>query len=275
VLALSQSGRAFLAGRDSSAGVWLNFLKPDETYNGWMFAGGDSPGQPALTVAGETAWIAIRDPWKSYYVRPYTPGAGFGPWTWLQGGLATDPQIAACPNGDVYVTGRDSFNGIWTRRFSATLADWQAWHFVGGIIAGSPAIACGADNAAYIAVRDPSNNMWLARVAQETPATWHYGGGIFDGDLGVAANGNLIHVVGLSSGAVWFRTWETGSGWLGWTSTGGVLAHVAPGTYGGNLFLTGQDGAGNLWWWSGLGNSWTNYGGKNVAAGSRFSAGAR
>ncbi|MBL8292682.1 MAG: hypothetical protein JNN08_12640, partial [Bryobacterales bacterium] len=46
-------------------------------------------------------------------------------------------------------------------------------------------------------------------------------------------------------------------------------------TYGGNLFLTGQDASGNLWWWSGLGNSWTNYGAKNVAAGSRFSAGAR
>ncbi|MBL8296451.1 MAG: SBBP repeat-containing protein [Bryobacterales bacterium] len=275
VLALSQSGRAFLASRDSYVGVWLNFLKPDETYNGWVFAGGDSPGQPALAVAGETAWIAIRDPWKSYYVRPYTPGAGFGDWTWLQGGLATDPQIAACPNGDVYVAGRDNFNGVWTRRFNATLTAWQAWHFIGGIIAGSPAIACGADNAAYLAVRDPSNNMWLARVAQETPATWHYGGGIMDGDLGVAANGNRIHVVGLSSGAVWFRTWQTGIGWLGWTSTGGVLAHVAPGTYGGNLFLTGQDASGNLWWWSGLGNSWTNYGAKNVAAGSRFSAGAR
>jgi hypothetical protein len=82
-------------------------------------------------------------------------------------------------------------------------------------------------------------------------------------------------VVGLSYGTAWFRTWETGSGWLDWTSTGGVLAHVAPGTYGGNLFLTGQDANGNLWWWSGLGNSWTNYGAKNVAAGSRFSAGAR
>jgi hypothetical protein len=275
VLALSPSGRAFLVGRDSAVGVWINTLNPDETYTGWLFAGGNSPGQPALAVAGETAWIAVRDPWNSYYVRTHNPASGFGSWTWLQGILATDPQIAACPNGDVYVTGRDSFNGVWTRRYRASAFSWQAWRFIGGIITGTPAIACGADNAAYVAARDPSNNMWLARVFEESSATWNYGAGIFQGDLQIAAHGNLIHVFGLAANVPWYRTWLVGTGWQGWTSPGGVLTHFAPAVYGSHVFLTGQDASGSLWWWSSLGNSWRNFGSKNVAPGSAFSAGAR
>lgn len=275
-LAMSAAGRAFLAARDSSAGVWINFLKPDNSYNGWVFAGGNSPGQPALAVAGETAWIAVRDPWNSYSVRSYTPGAGFSSWTWLQGILATTPQIAACPNNDVYITGKDNWNGMWTRRYSANLASWQSWRFIGGIVTGAPSIACGSDNAAYIAVRDSGNNAWMARVEAETSTNWHYAAGLWDGDLKIAANGNLIYISGLSSSAPWFRTWQVGSTWQGaWMSPGGILAHVAPAIYAGNLYLTGQDGAGNLWWWNSLGNSWSNFGNRNVAPGSRFAAGGQ
>jgi hypothetical protein len=275
VIALSPFGRAFLIGRDSAVGVWLNVLNPDETYSGWQFAGGNSPGQPALTAAGDTAWIAVRDPWNSYFVRSYSPILGFGFWTWLQGILATDPQIAACSNGDVYITGRDNFNGVWTRRFDALTASWEPWNFIGGIITGTPAITCGSDKAAYIAARDSSNNMWLARVYQESPGSWHYGAGIFQGDLQIAANGNLIHVFGLAANVPWYRTWLVGSGWLGWTSPGGVLTHIAPAIYGNRVFLTGQDTSGNLWWWSSLDNTWRNFGNKNVAPGSSFSAASR
>jgi hypothetical protein len=271
-LALASSGRAFLIGRDSAVGVWLNILNPDETYSGWLFAGGNSPGQPALTATGDTAWIAVRDPWNSYSVRTYTLNSGFGAWTWLQGILATDPQIAACPNGDVYLTGRDNFNGVWTRRYSATTSSWQAWRFIGGIITGTPAIACGADNAAYIAARDPSNNMWLARVFEESSASWYYGAGIFQSDLQIAAQYNFIHVFGLAASVPWYRTWLIGAGWQGWTSPGGVLTHFAPAVYGANVFLAGQDPSGNLWWWSSLSNSWSHIGNTNVAPGSRFSA---
>lgn len=275
VVAMSVSARAYIASRDAFAGVWLNVLNPDSTYSGWLFAGGDSPGQPALAAAGETAWIAIRDPWRAYHVRAYDPVSGFAPWTRLEGNLATDPQLAACPNGDVYVTGKDSSGAVWTRRFSANLAAWQPWRSNGGIIAGVPAIGCGADNAAYIAARDSANNMWLARVEQETTNEWHYGAGIFQGDLQIAVSGNLVHVMGLSSSVPWYRTWQAGAGWLGWTSPGGVLAHLAPAIYGTHLFLAGQDVAGNLWWWSGLSRSWTNFGPRNIAPGSRFSAAAR
>jgi hypothetical protein len=275
VLAMSHTGRAFLAGRDAGAGVWINFLNPDETYHDWLFAGGNSPGQPALAVAGGMAWIAVRDSWNSYSVRPYHPATGFGPWTWLQGIFTTDPQIAGCPNGDIYVTGKDRWNGVWTRRYSASLGAWQVWRFLGGIITGAPAIACGSDNAAYIGVRDSYSNMWLARVFQESELAWNYGQGLFDGDLQVAANGSLVHVVGLAAGVPWYRTWQVDAGWLGWTSPGGVADHLAPAIYGGQVFLAAQSSNGDLWWWSSVSNSWTNFGNKNVAPGSVFSAGAR
>lgn len=274
-LAMSGSDRAFFVARDSGAGVWINYLTPEDTFNGWVFGGGNTPGRPALAVAGETAWIAIRDPWNSYSVRSYTPGVGFGAWTWLQGILATTPELASCPNGDVYVTGKDNWNGLWTRRLSAGGA-WNNWRYVGGIVSGAPAIACGSDNAAYIAVRDMSNNMWLARVVNESSSSWHYGAGIWDGDLQIAASGNLIHVAGLSASAPWYRSWQVGTGWSNdWQSPGGVLAHLAIAVYGGHLYLTGQDVTGNLWWWSRLSDTWSNFGNRNVATGSRFSAAAR
>lgn len=273
VAAISASGRAFLAARDSATGVWINFLKPDNLYDGWVFAGGNSPEQPALAVFDETAWIAVRDPWNSYYVRSYTPGEGFHDWQWLQGILATPPRIAACPNGDIYVAGKDTWNGVWTRRYRSSSASWQPWKFVGGIIAGAPAIACGADNAAYIAARDLSHNMWMARVAQELTVDWYYGAGIFDGDLQIVRSGPLLYVVGLSSSAPWYRTWLAGFGWFDtWRSPGGILTTFTPTTYNGYLYLAGQDPTGNLYWWSTLTRTWRNYGNRNIAVGSALAA---
>jgi hypothetical protein len=273
VLAMA-GGRAYVAGRDSNVGVWINFLKPDNTYNGWLFAGGNSPGQPALAAVEETAWIVIRDPWSSYYVRAFTPGTGFSAWGWLQGIFASAPSACACANGDLYVAGRDYWNGVWVRRYNSGTASWEPWKAIGGIIAGTPAIACGSDQHAYVAVRDTADNMWLAEVAPGG-TSWFHGGGILDGDPQIAASGNLIHVVVLSAAVPWYRSWQIGSGWLGWASPGGVLLHSAPAVYGGYLYITGQDAGGNLWWWSSLSNTWTFFGNKNVAAGSRFSAGAR
>lgn len=271
--AISASGRAFLAARDSGAGVWINFLKPDNLYNGWVFAGGNSPEQPALAVFDETAWIAVRDPWNSYSVRSYTPGEGFHDWQWLQGILATPPRIAACPNGDIYVAGKDNWNGVWTRRYRSSSASWQPWKFAGGIVAGTPALACGADNAAYIAARDLSHNMWMARVAQESTADWYYGAGIFDGDLQIVRSGPLLYVVGLSSSAPWYRTWLAGFGWFDtWRSPGGILISFTHTVYNGYLYIAGQDPSGNLYWWSTLSGTWRYYGNKNIAAGSSIAA---
>lgn len=274
-VAMSAGGRVFLAARDSAVGLWINFLKPDNTYNGWVSAGGNALGNPDVAVSGETAWIAFRDPWNSYWVRSFDPNSGLAASIWLQGILDSDPKIAGCPNGDLYITGRDNYDGIWTRRYSGSLAAWQAWTFIGGITSGTPGIACGSDNAAYIAVRDTSKNMWLARVFGESTNSWHYGEGIFDGDIQVAANGALVHVIGLSLSVPWYRTWQVGVGWQGWTTSGGVLAHVTPAVYGGHVYLAGQDLSGKVFWWSSLSSSWTNFGLKNVAGSSRFSAGAR
>jgi hypothetical protein len=275
-VAATALGRVFFVARDSAVGIWINSLRFDDTFSGWVFAGGNSPGNPDVAVSGETAWIAFRDPWNSYWVRRFIPGVGLDPAIWLQGIFATQPKIAGCPNGDLYIVGRDNSNGLWTRRYFATVAAWQSWRFIGGITQGTPGISCGSDNTAYIAVRDSFNNMWLARVVGETSVSWHYGAGIWDGDLQVAANGNQVHVVGLSYSTPYYRTWQVGTGWVGSAVTsGGVLAHVAPAVYNGSLYFAGQDFSGNLFWWSSLSNTYTNFGTKNVASGSRFSGGAR
>lgn len=273
-IAVTAKGNAFIAARDSASGIWLNYLKPDQTYQGWMLAGGNSPGAPAVAVYGEKVWLFIRDPWQSYWARPYQTGSGFGSWVWLQGVLATLPRVATCPNRDIYLVARDQWNGIWTRRWKFSTEVWQTWRFAGGITLGTPAVACGSDNAAYIAVRDMSNNMWLARVFEESSAAWFYGQGLWDGDLQILSAGDLLYVTGLSSSVPWYRIWQVGVGWQAWASPGGVLTQFAAAVYGQRLFLAGVDTANNLWWWNSLTNTWTSLGNRNLAAGSHIAAGA-
>jgi hypothetical protein len=269
-------GRVFVVARDSAVGLWINSLLSDDTFSGWVFAGGNSPGNPDVAAATGLAMMVFRDPWNAYWARSFTPGIGLGVPQFLGGIFATDPKIAGCPYGDYYIVGRDNWNGLWTRRFDSGSSSWQAWQFIGGITQGTPGIACGSDNAAYIAVRDNWNNMWLARVSGESSVSWYYGAGIWDGNLHAIANGSRIHVVGLSYSTPYYRTWQVGSGWTGPAVTpGGVLAHVSPAVYNGSLYLAGQDFSGNLFWWNPLTNTYTNFGNKNVASGSRFSGGTR
>jgi hypothetical protein len=273
-IAVTAKGNAFIAARDSASGIWLNYLKPDQTYQGWMLAGGNSPGAPAVAVYGEKVWLFIRDPWQSYWARPYQTGSGFGSWVWLQGVLATLPRVATCPNRDIYLVARDQWNGIWTRRWKFSTEVWQPWRFAGGITQGTPAVACGSDNPAYIAARDMSNNMWLARVFEENSAAWFYGQGLWDGDLQILSAGDLLYVTGLSSSVPWYRTWQVGVGWQAWASPGGVLTQFAAAVHGQRLFIAGVDAANNVWWWNSLTNTWTSLGNRNLAAGSHIAAGA-
>jgi hypothetical protein len=224
---------------------------------------------------GESSFIAARDQWGAYWTTTFTPGSPPNPWTFLGGVLATDPSIATCPDAAVYLAGRDASGAIWTRRWDSTSSSWREWNSLGGITQGKPSVACGSDNAAYVSTRDPYNALWLARVFQESPATWHPAAGILHDDTQIVANGTNLHIFALSYSVPWYRTWQIGTGWQPWTQIGGVLAHMSPAIYGGNLFLAGQDTTGNVWWWNGLSNSWTNHGKNGVAPTARFSTAYR
>ena len=68
---------------------------------------------------------------------------------------------------------------------------------------------------------------------------------------------------------------KNSGGWQSWTPIGGVLTHMTPAVYGGNLYITGQSATGELFWWNGLSGSWTNFGNRGVAANGRFAAAYR
>lgn len=278
-IAISAAGRAFFVARDTAqptiGGLYLNTLLPDETYAGWKFLGATVQGTPAITTVGETAYVAARDGWGAYWATTYTHGGTPQPWTFLGGVLSTDPSIAACADGSVYVAGREPYGAIWTRRYDATSSTWRNWTGAGGVTQGKPSVACGSDNAAYISTRDPWNAMWLARVTGETFSGWTAGGGILNDDPQIVANGTNVHVFALSYSVPHYRTWQVGSGWQNWTPIGGVLTHMSPAVYGGNLYITGQSSTGEVFWWNGLNNTWTNLGNRNVAASARFGAAYR
>jgi hypothetical protein len=82
--------------------------------------------------------------------------------------------------------------------------------------------------------------------------------------------GSLAVVILDETGAVYRTTFTegTGNGWQPWTGVGGVLAHVAPATVGGELFFAGRAPNGDRWWWQQTGNQWTWIGNNGVAAGA-------
>ena len=76
----------------------------------------------------------------------------------------------------------------------------------------------------------------------------------------------------IAGGGVWYNPFTEGVGdnWGSWTNTGGSLTNVtAAASTGPQLFLTGVDALGKLWWWEGLGAGWKLVGDQGLSAGTR------
>ncbi len=263
-------GPYFVAARDSSGAIWANFYiaPPNEQWGGWKSGGGVVIGEPAIADIGSDGWIAARDSYNSYWLLNYNLALGFGAWTHLSGVFATDPALAACPDGSLYIVGRDQFDALWSGRFVPGTG-FQGFQLGGGVVQGKPSITCGSDNTLYIAARDHFNSTWIARVVGDTWAGWYNGGAVTAIDPKIAAVGNTIAVVILDeTGAVWRSSFTQGSGngWQGWTALGGILADIAPAGANGELFFAGRAPNSDLWWWRETGNAWTWIGYNGVVA---------
>ncbi len=231
-------------------------------------------GVPSIAVAGTTGWIASRDAYNSYWLLSYTPGAGFGAWTHLNGVFATDPVITACGDGSLYLIGKDNYSALWSGHYIPGTG-FQGFVLGGGVVQGKPSVSCGSDNGAYIAVRDNYDSSWVARVSGNAWTGWFNGGAVTNIDTRIAALGGSLAIVILdATGATYRTTFTEGTvnGWQPWTSVGGVLADIAPAGVGGELFFVGRTPADDLWWWQQAGSQWTWIGNNGVAAGALSSA---
>jgi hypothetical protein len=91
--------------------------------------------------------------------------------------MAGDPEAVAAGNGQVYVTLRDSWGGVWYRSYDEDAQSWGAWVFTGGVLADHTGAAAGA--ALHLVGRDASNQLWRYDAG---PSQW-----TLLGQAGVAA----------------------------------------------------------------------------------------
>ena len=69
-----------------------------------------------------------------------------------RGSFTTDPAIAACVDGSIYVVGKDNSSALWSGRYIPGTG-FQNFVFFGGAVTGKPSVSCGSDNAIYILAR--------------------------------------------------------------------------------------------------------------------------
>jgi len=275
--AQNEKGDTFVVARDSSNAVWLNvFDSKTRTWDGWMPAGAAVVGVPAVAAIGNVAYIVARDAFNAYWTNSFTRGVGFSGWVSRGGVFSTDPVIGKSPLAccNLYIVGKDNFSAIWSANW--VFPTFGVWQLQGAVVNGKPSVTGGADGAAYIVIRDPSNSLWMGRQNGAVFNGWQPGGGVFISDPQVAAASGKVYAAALGSGgAVWSNTFTEGMGnnWVGWVNTAGTLSSVAAaaGT-GPQLFLTGRDGANQLWWYENPGIGWKFAGGAGLAAGSLLAA---
>ncbi len=257
----SPAGDTFVVATDPEGGVWVNVLGgASQTWRGWSGAGGLTQGNPSIAVSPVTgiSYFSARDNFNAYWLNSYSTSTGFGSWTFLGGVFATDPVMAAAPDGSVYLVGRDNSSAIWSGHYIPGTG-FQNWKSGGAVVQGKPSVTAGSDNAAYIAIRDNSNAVWMGRVLGNTWTGWFPGGGVVNSDPVVATMPGGVNFTAIvdASGGVWYRPFEEGpvSGWQTWTSVGGVLQGVSACATSNGLVIAGF-GSSSVWWYRRLDATW-------------------
>ena len=113
-------GDTVAAVRDASNSLFANvFRSGPKTWGSWTFLIGGSKGVPAVAVAPNgVAWVAYRMVSNEYSLVSYnTANTTVGPPVNLLGAFSTDPEVAACPDGSIYVLGSDNSQSLKSNRY--------------------------------------------------------------------------------------------------------------------------------------------------------------
>ncbi len=269
--AQSSNGNVYVAARDNANAVSANMYNAStQTWRGWQSAGGATTGTPSTAVTSTgTQWVAARSS-NAYWLVSFNSSGTPGSWIPLAGVFSTDPQLTACPDGSLYVIGKDNFNALWSGHYIPGTG-FQSFVLGGGVIKGTPSVSCGTDNAAYILARDNSNSNWIARVWGNSWTGWYNGGGISGMDPRIAPLGGSMGVVTIAStGSVYRNAFTEGTtnGWQSWTGVTGILTDLTPEGVNGEVYLIGPAPTTSaIWWWNQT-IGWTGTGNPGVIKGS-------
>ena len=269
------AGDTFVVGRNDAGRVWMNiFDNASQTWRGWVLAGENFSGSPAVAVASNgEAYVVAPDGASNYWLNRYRTAEGFLGWVNLGGSLSSNPAIAGARDGSLFIAGRSAAGVIWAGRYIPATG-FHGWVSGGGagapVATGGPALCAGTDGAAYVAVRGADNAAWIGRFNGTAWGSWYSGGGTLGTDPDAAASAGAIQVsVTSRSGGVYTQrfTEGTGNGWQGWTWTNGYLQRTASAAVGGRHFVFGRDFLNRLWWYQSSAG-WGYLGYADLAAGN-------
>ena len=261
------NGDVYVAARSVFNTLYSNvFRAATQTWGDWTWLDqANLQGKPSVSASTLnntlTVYAVVRDVSNNYYlVSIDANGNKTGQSNLQAANFATDPVTTACPDGNVYVVGKDRWNGLWSRRINPNTG-LGPWVFGGGLVQGRVDIACGSDNIVYIMARDwgaatpvvdapptPSyfGSTWLARVQLDAFLPWLLTGGSIDQDPRILRSGTgSFYIVVANAGGLYYNRIQEGGNSLQfdpWVNTGFVVADYAAAASGGDLFLAGRLG---------------------------------
>ncbi|MGC8761078.1 MAG: SMP-30/gluconolactonase/LRE family protein [Bryobacteraceae bacterium] len=261
-------GRLVFAARESAGALRVGVLAPAEMrVLGSTRSEGDWAGSPAIgigrTLSGQVlALVSGRTASGAYRLlkfdvrRNETQSAED-----LGGPFQSDPAVAGCGDGSVYVVGRDFSGLLWSRRW---LPDgrWEDWVRGPAGIAGQPAVACGGDQALLVAARNQRGHLVWCHLTGNRWTEPELLPGAGEGEARLAAGYQVVWLSILSPEGVlrWAPYPLAMMKWGDWQEADRKLRLAAPAIRGGGLEIFVVDEVGQMWLFTPGMQRWTRLG---------------
>lgn len=174
------------------------------------------------------------------------------------------PGAAQDGNGDTWIVGRDTSNGLYITRFRTATKTFDNWIFLGGQAKGDPSVGVTASGTVYYTIRDSWDSCWLGIFRPGVGNTWRHLGGILATDPQLTATYSDVWIAGKDGwGGIWTVTVPealSGITATNWTFRGGIVqGQISFSHYSQTPVLAVRDGWNALWlgWHNGQVWTWT------------------
>ncbi len=227
-LAGSTAGRAALSPLPGGGGVEvaevtpsgaaaLLAYRPGQPPAGWSGLAATATSPPALATFRDGRMdLAVRGADRALWLREYQPGAGWGAWSSLGGGVGNAaPAAVYTPSGDLDVFVLGEPQAIYRNVRHA--GRWSGWQNLGGAGLSAPAAAVDPLTAAVtVFVEGRNHTLWQQTVGV---TGWTQVPGVRTVSAPAVSTpvaGNITVVVEGLDGALYLAS-RTGAGWTGWS----------------------------------------------------------
>lgn len=261
-------GRLVFAARETAGALRVGVLDPRQMrVVGSTGSDRDWAGSPAIgigrTVSGQVlALVSGRTASGAYRLLKFDVRLNeIQSGEELGGSFQSDPAVAGCTDGSVYVVGKDFAGILWSRRW---LPDgrWEDWVRGPAGIAGQPAVACGGDQALLVAARNQRGHLVWCHLTGNRWTEPELLPGAGEGEARLAAGYQVVWLTILSpDGVLRLAPFQLAMmEWGNWQEADRKLRLAAPAVRGGALEIFAVNEGGEMWLFTPGMQRWTRLG---------------